>query len=58
MKRLGLPLILAGVMLHSPLTSQAADSQNQPKQQQPPYGMGPYGGHMRGYGMPMWGGGG
>lgn len=64
LKRLGLPLILAGAMLCSPMTLQAAnakdkDSQPQPQQQQQyPYGMGPYGGHMmRGYGMPMWGGG-
>lgn len=57
MKRFGLPLILAGAMLHSPLTLQAADSNTQPQQQQPPYGMGPYGRHMGGYGMPMWGGG-
>jgi hypothetical protein len=66
MKRVGLPLILAGAMLYSPLTSsQAADSKDKDTQQQQypqqpyPYGMGPYGGHMMGgYGMPMWGGGG
>jgi hypothetical protein len=62
MKRVGFPLILTGAMLLPSLTSQAADSNTQqqppPQQQQYPSGMGPYGGHMRGYGMPTWGGGG
>jgi hypothetical protein len=57
MKRVGLSMILAGAMLHSPLTLQAAD----PNLVQPPqksYGMGPGGASTSGYGMPMMGGGG
>jgi hypothetical protein len=61
MKRIGLPLMLAGSMFGVPGTMMAADAKSQDAQQvaqQPPYGMpGPYGMHPYGYGPMMWGGG-
>jgi hypothetical protein len=60
MKRLGMPLILAGAMLHVPFTSQAADQKEQEQKEPPPQQQGyPYGMPMHGYGYGpmMWGGG-